>query len=72
MSARLLTEGPLKHAKAAIGGKLGVPHDHKGDSDVMMEPGQHSPHEVLHRCLVLVLSFAVVSMQHETVVFPRL
>ena len=61
-----LAEGPLEHAKAAVGGELSMTNDHEGDGDLIMESSQHSPHQVLHHCVVLVLSRAVVSMQRDS------
>ena len=40
---------PLDEAKTGIGGELCVASNHEVQIDGVVEPCQHSPHEVLHR-----------------------
>ena len=54
---------PLDEAETGIRGELSVASNHEVQMDGLVQTSEHSPHEVLHHGVILVLATAVVSMQ---------
>ena len=57
------TELPLDEAETGIRGELCVASNHEVQVDGLVQTCEHSPHEVLHHGVILVLATTVVSMQ---------
>ena len=57
------SELPLNETETGVGGELGVASNHEVQVDGLVQTCEHSPHEVLHHGVVLVLVTAVVSVQ---------
>ena len=56
-------DAPHKKAKTPIWRKLGVANQQKRQCYLLVEPGQHPPHEVINHEAVFILSSAVVSVE---------
>ena len=53
----------LNETKTGVRGELCVASNHEVQMDGLVQTCEHSPHEVLHHGVILVLATAVVSMQ---------
>ena len=53
----------LDETKTGVRGELGVTRNHKVQMDGLVQTCEHSPHEVLHHGVILILATAVVSEQ---------
>ena len=53
---------PLDEAKTGIRGELCVASNHEVQRNGLVQTSEHSPHEVLHHGVILILATTVVSM----------
>ena len=53
----------LDETETGVRGELGVTRNHKVQMDGLVQTCEHSPHEVLHHGVILILATAVVSVQ---------
>ena len=61
--ADVTCRGLLDYMSQVIGGELSVASNHEVQMDGLVQTCEHSPHEVLHHGVILILATAVVSMQ---------